>query len=434
MTTRRSRARVHGDVEQPALLGQQLARDVGGDQPVGADPVGLEQRGPAAEVGPAALLDARDDDEPPLQALGAVRGQQPHGVAAHAALGQRVGRDLLGVELARNVESAGVAAGAPRPGRPRRTARRRRRGRGARAAPRRRRARPRRQPRGPGGAGPQRPEQLLGGAAGVERARGRAEQLGRPRAGPAASRVVVERVEHAGSQHGCAQELGGGRGSRSSARPRGASRARSCAGQRAHVGGVQPAERAGEQRLGPRGVDVVGAVGSSSSRCSTAAQRVEQRRAPPARATSGELVAGDLHRDAGGAERAAQRRDRRPAGAHQHGHLGPGRCRPRGAPGAAGRRCARPRPRSVSKVQHLDPAVAAAGVGASGARNASRAALGGCRRGSRCRPATRCDGGQQPRPEAAGGPQRHDLGRRAVGAREVVGKSRMPRTSAPRNA
>ena len=50
----------------------------------------------AAQVGPAVLLDVGDDDEPPLQALGAVRGEQPDGVAAHAALGEGVGRDLLG--------------------------------------------------------------------------------------------------------------------------------------------------------------------------------------------------------------------------------------------------------------------------------------------------------------------------------------------------
>ena len=96
----------HGDVEQPALLGEQL---VGGRPPRGG-------RAPAASAEPGAasassstpsseprsrrsgqvlLLHAGHDDDIPLQALGPVRGQDADRLARGGPLGQRVAGDLL---------------------------------------------------------------------------------------------------------------------------------------------------------------------------------------------------------------------------------------------------------------------------------------------------------------------------------------------------
>ena len=91
----------HRDVEQPALLGQQLGPAVG--RPLGAaGREALDGQLPRPEQGaalpqvrPDALLDARHDDQPPLEALAGVGGQHPHRVAVGGALRQRVGRDLL---------------------------------------------------------------------------------------------------------------------------------------------------------------------------------------------------------------------------------------------------------------------------------------------------------------------------------------------------
>ena len=76
-----------GHVEQPALLGEQRARGERFGEAVAADAVGLQEGAAAAQVGPQALLDARDDDEAPLQALGAVRGHQAYGVGAYGTRG-----------------------------------------------------------------------------------------------------------------------------------------------------------------------------------------------------------------------------------------------------------------------------------------------------------------------------------------------------------
>jgi hypothetical protein len=85
-----------GDVEQPALLGQHGLHAQRWQDPVAADPVGVQQGRPPAGVGPAPVLHVRDDDEPPLQAFGTVCGEQPDRVAVDATLGQGVPGDLLG--------------------------------------------------------------------------------------------------------------------------------------------------------------------------------------------------------------------------------------------------------------------------------------------------------------------------------------------------
>ena len=74
--------------------------------------------------------------------------------------------------------------------------------------------------------------------------------------------------------------------------------------------------------------------------------------------------------------------------------------------------------RSLSKVRTVTRPSPCSPTSAVGARNASRA-LSGMLPGSPIRPATPLRGGEQPRPEPAGGPQRHHLGRSTVGSREV---------------
>ena len=70
-----------GDVEQPALLGEQRRGRRGVDEAAGLEPVGLQQRAAPADVGPHALLHRRDHDQAPLQPLGPVGGEQAHGRA-----------------------------------------------------------------------------------------------------------------------------------------------------------------------------------------------------------------------------------------------------------------------------------------------------------------------------------------------------------------
>lgn len=96
-------------VEEAALLGEEGAGGEGLGEAVAADAVGLQEGAAAAQVGPEALLDAGDDDQAPLQALGAVGGHQPDGVGAGVAAGEGVGGDVLRVELFEEVEDATAA-------------------------------------------------------------------------------------------------------------------------------------------------------------------------------------------------------------------------------------------------------------------------------------------------------------------------------------
>ncbi len=92
-----------GDVEQPALFGQPSGdRLRPPDLAVVADRgehvdelLRSEQRAATADVGPAALLHARDDDDVPLETLGGVRGQELHAVDVRSLRGERVARNLL---------------------------------------------------------------------------------------------------------------------------------------------------------------------------------------------------------------------------------------------------------------------------------------------------------------------------------------------------
>ena len=110
-----------GDVEQPALLGQQLGPPVGGRRLAvgleradlrrlggGRQVVGTEQRAPQPQVGPDALLHAGHDDERPLEALAGVGGHHPDGVALGGALRQRVAGHLLRLDVVDEPEHRAV--------------------------------------------------------------------------------------------------------------------------------------------------------------------------------------------------------------------------------------------------------------------------------------------------------------------------------------
>ena len=81
-----------GDVEQPALLGEQRRdprhRGTGGLGDPGEqvdEPLVAQQAAAQPQVGPRALLDAGHGDDVPLPAAGGVRGEQLDGVAARGA-------------------------------------------------------------------------------------------------------------------------------------------------------------------------------------------------------------------------------------------------------------------------------------------------------------------------------------------------------------
>ena len=266
----------------------------------------------------------------------------------------------------------------------------------------------------------------------VELGARRRDEVGRPR-GPGRPRDPSSPSSVAASRTAGGPARASGVGSRSSASAASFSRWRSCAGQAAYVARVEPAERAGQQRLRPGGVDVVDVVGVVVVEVEHHAQRVDQRQRGRV-ADQRHLVAGDLDRDPGGAERAAQRRDRLPARPHQHRHLVPGDAVLEVGPA-----------QQVGEVLGL-AAVAVEGAHRRpgprrgrrrrpcGARNASRAASG-MRAGQPDPPGDPLGGGQDPRPEAAGRAERDHLGRACRPRRgNSLGKSRMPRTSAPRNA
>ena len=197
------------------------------------------------------------------------------------------------------------------------------------------------QPGRPAGARPQGPEQLLGGGADVELGPGATDELGdRPRP---IDLVADQPVEHGRVEHGLPDQLArvhrlsidGGRVVLL-APPQ-------LPGQAAYVAGVQPAERSGQQRLGPRGVDVVDVVGvvvvevehHPQARRSAGARPgrgpAAPRRWPPRPAPRRRRGIGAAAGWTGG--RTAPARPSRPT-----------RCRPRGAPDGAGRPGARPRP------------------------------------------------------------------------------------------
>ena len=99
-----------GDVEETTLLGEEFASGRRVLPAVGADAVGLEQRGAAAKVRPGLLLDVGNHHQRPLQPFGAVGGEQSDSATADPSVSEGVGWDLLGGEHVEERLDAGVAA------------------------------------------------------------------------------------------------------------------------------------------------------------------------------------------------------------------------------------------------------------------------------------------------------------------------------------
>ena len=428
-----------GDVEQPALLGEQLRRArPAGTQPVAVEPVGRQQGAAAAQVGPDALLHAGDDHERPLQALGAVGGEQAYGrrreppappgcppgsaapassarnagtpaaaaVAVVVAAGRCEQRDDrvevgVGMPAGRHRRAARPAPGAaaspsragcrrpttPPTAPPRRCPARRATSRAPRIA-----AASRRHGRR-GGTTSRRP-----GAAGVRRAA----------PGPAAA--AAGRTESAGppgrprrsARRSCAAAAGAGR----RGRPRPSGRQQ----QLVHASASMPSVGAGRRRpAAPR------AAARPPARGPAAARRPRPRPARRRRPARGAAVV-----------RTAARCARPPPSRARAG-------RPRGGPAAAGRRRASASAAGESKVTHLDPAAGRAGRGDRVAVTALHAEpAAGRATVPRSTRAAAC---------ASTGPNRRVVPSTTTGAGGAgrrrgtcSGKSRMPPTSAPRNA
>ena len=107
-----------GDVEQPALFGEQRRdpRDGGagglGDPGQQVDePLVAQQAAAQPQIRPGAFLDAGHGDDVPFAPAGGVRGEQLDGVAARGAVGQRIARELLLGEVFG--EGGDVGAGEP---------------------------------------------------------------------------------------------------------------------------------------------------------------------------------------------------------------------------------------------------------------------------------------------------------------------------------
>ena len=216
-----------------------------------ADPVGPEQARAAAQVGPALLLHVGHHDELPLQSLGPVGGEQAHGRAADAPLGERVAGDLLGDEVGEERGDADVVAVLDRAGRHLEE-------RADRVEVLVRPARPgaalvdlATQPLGPGGARPEVPQDVLDAGALLEQRGPRAQQR---RQGAAALDLrPVEVGEEAVGDDGEPQQLPAGAGCVAGLVTRA-----QAAYESAQVAGVEPAQGRQQQRLDPAGVEEVG--------------------------------------------------------------------------------------------------------------------------------------------------------------------------------
>ena len=249
-----------GDVEQAALLGEQRARGERFGESVAADAVGLQEGAAAAQVRPQALLDAGDDDQAPLQALGAVRGHQAYGVGAYGTPGEGVGGDVLGVDLLQEVQGA-PAAGALL--RARGGGEQRAHGvevtvgvaPGRAAAP----GGPLQAP-GPGCAVPQVPQRLLGRAAAGEALAGlrRAARRGAGHRARTSGSCAASRSGSASARASSSSEGGG------SGVARGPLLLAQGPAEAAQIGGVHAGEGGGEEGEGGLGVEPAGVRGRPS--------------------------------------------------------------------------------------------------------------------------------------------------------------------------
>ena len=382
---------------------------------VDADPVGAQEGRAPTEVGPALLLHVGHDDEVPLEALGAVGGQQPDGRAADPALGEGVGGQLLGDEAGEERADTDVvalvdrASGQLEEGDDRIEVSVRAPGTGSAevdlAA----------QPLGPRGRRPQVPQDVLDAGAVGQHLRAGAQQPGER--GGALDVVPVEPVEESRLDHRQPQQLARRTAGVGVREPLLAGA--EAAHEGAQVGRVEPAQRREQERLDTAGVEVVGRVGVVVVEVDDGTQSVEERQ-DSGIAHQREVVGGDLDRYAGGGERTPKRRDAGPSRPHQDSHPLPGDAvlevgttKQVGQPLGLG---------AFGVVgQHLDAAVAV-GPGHGFRRQEGLACLGGDAAGQG-QPARHPAGGEQdPRAEPTGPAEHHDRRPVARARRETGGE------------
>ncbi len=168
----------------------------------------------------------------------------------------------------------------------------------------------------PVGAGPQLPQRLLGAGARDHLVVRGGEQLaqrpGTLDGGP------LEPVEAAGVDDGGADELVAG----TCGRPGLLLAVTQLLGQGAEAGDVEPAERGHQQPGDAVGVEVGRRGRVVDSQVHRRPERVEQR-THGGLVDQGRVVGGHLDRHPGGQQGPPQGRDRGPAAAHQHRHVGP---------------------------------------------------------------------------------------------------------------
>ena len=247
-------------------------------------------------------------------------GQQPDGGAARAALGQGVGRDLLGDEGGQEGADADVVAALLGAGRDVEQ--------GAHGvevtmgAPGRTTAgvdRPA-QPLRPLRARPEDPQHLLGRGSGRELLARVEEQPGQR--ADSAHLGPVQAVEEPGFDDGSPDQVAGRAGRAVLGLAGDLLACAQQASEAAYVSGVQPSQRPQQQRLGAGGVDVVDVLQVGVVEVDDRPERVDQRDHGRV-AHERHLVVRHLDRDSRGAECPPQGRDRRPPRPDEHGHVVP---------------------------------------------------------------------------------------------------------------
>jgi hypothetical protein len=73
-------------------------------EPIDRETVGLEYRTARTQIRPFAFLRAHNNDEFPLESLGAVRAENPNAVGGGTTFTNIFGRDLLGEKFAQQVD------------------------------------------------------------------------------------------------------------------------------------------------------------------------------------------------------------------------------------------------------------------------------------------------------------------------------------------
>jgi len=87
-----------GHIEKSTFLDQNVGRYCAGSQTIGRELVRVERGSPQPKIGPPAILDTYDPNLIPFQTLGAVSGEDAHGIVMNVSLAHCLRGDLLLLE------------------------------------------------------------------------------------------------------------------------------------------------------------------------------------------------------------------------------------------------------------------------------------------------------------------------------------------------